>query len=133
MFPPLLSLVLLFGLLLRFPLGVFPLPLLALEKRQYLREQDTGPILHFCYMLPSPIKGNPYPLWDCIRKLQNYAAVRIYHRPGDHRSIRKDAPIFYFSVRSNNTQAKNPAPYLIKIEGRISLCLFHPQKLIGSV
>ena len=42
MFPPLLCLFLLFGLLLRFPLGVFPLPLLTLEKRLYLREQDTG-------------------------------------------------------------------------------------------
>ena len=42
MFPPLLYLVLLFGLLLCFPLGVFPLPLLTLKKRLYLREQDTG-------------------------------------------------------------------------------------------
>ena len=30
MFPPLLYLVLLFGLLLCFPLGIFPLPVLAL-------------------------------------------------------------------------------------------------------
>lgn len=44
MFPPLLRLVLLFGPLLCLPLGVFPLPLLALEKRLYLREQDTGEI-----------------------------------------------------------------------------------------
>ena len=42
MFPPLLCLVLLFGLLLCFPLGIFPLPVLALKKRLYLREQDTG-------------------------------------------------------------------------------------------
>ena len=42
MFPPLLYLVLLFGLLLCFPLGVFPLPVLALKERLYLREQDTG-------------------------------------------------------------------------------------------
>ena len=42
MSPLLLCLFLLFGLLFRFPLGVFPLPLLALEKRLYLREQDTG-------------------------------------------------------------------------------------------
>ncbi len=42
MFPPLSCLFLLFGLPFCFPLGVFPLPLLALEKRLYLREQDTG-------------------------------------------------------------------------------------------
>ena len=42
MFPPLLCLVLLFGLLLCFPLGVLSPPVLALEKRLYLREQDTG-------------------------------------------------------------------------------------------
>ena len=42
MFPPLLCLVFLFGLLLRFPLGVFPLPVLVLKERLYLREQDTG-------------------------------------------------------------------------------------------
>ena len=41
MFPPLLCLVLLFGLVPCFPLGVFPLPLLTLKKRLYLREQDT--------------------------------------------------------------------------------------------
>ena len=42
MFPPLLYLVLLLGLLRCFPLGIFPLPVLALEKGLYLREQDTG-------------------------------------------------------------------------------------------
>lgn len=42
MSPPLLYLILLFGLLPCFPLGVFPLPLLTLKKRLYLREQDTG-------------------------------------------------------------------------------------------
>ena len=42
MFPPLLSLVSLFDLLLCFPLGIFPLPVLALKERLYLREQDTG-------------------------------------------------------------------------------------------
>lgn len=40
MFPPLLCLVLLFGLLFRFPLGKLPLSFLALEKGLYLREQD---------------------------------------------------------------------------------------------
>ena len=52
MFPPLLYLVLLFGLLLRFPLGVFPLPVLVLKERLYLREQDTGKGLYL-------VIGNP--------------------------------------------------------------------------
>ena len=42
MFPPLSCLFLLFGLPFCFPLGVFPLPVLALKERLYLREQDTG-------------------------------------------------------------------------------------------
>ena len=42
MFPPLLYLILLFGLLLCFPLGVFPLPVLVLKERLYLQEQDAG-------------------------------------------------------------------------------------------
>ena len=42
MFPPLLYLVLLFGLLFCFPLGIFPLPVLALKERLDFREQDTG-------------------------------------------------------------------------------------------
>ena len=46
MFPPLLCLVLLFGLVPCFPLGVFPLPLLTLKKRLYLREQDAGKDLY---------------------------------------------------------------------------------------
>lgn len=52
MFPPLLCLVLLFGLVPCFPLGVFPLPLLTLKKRLYLREQDTGKGLYL-------VIGNP--------------------------------------------------------------------------
>ena len=52
MFPPLLYLVLLFGLLLRFPLGVFPLPVLVLKERLYLQEQDTGKGLYL-------VIGNP--------------------------------------------------------------------------
>ena len=52
MFPPLLYLVLLLGLLLCFPLGIFPLPVLALEKGLYLREQDTGKGLYL-------VIGNP--------------------------------------------------------------------------
>lgn len=42
MFPPLLRRVLLLGLLFRSPLSKRPLPLLALEKRLYPWEQDTG-------------------------------------------------------------------------------------------
>ena len=52
MFPPLLYLILLFGLLLRFPLGVFPLPVLVLKERLYLQEQDAGKGLYL-------VIGNP--------------------------------------------------------------------------
>lgn len=52
MFPPLLRLVLLLGLLLCLPLGKLPLPLLTLKKRLYLREQDTGKGLYL-------VIGNP--------------------------------------------------------------------------
>ena len=52
MFPPLLYLILLFGLLLCFPLGVFPLPVLVLKERLYLQEQDTGKGLYL-------VIGNP--------------------------------------------------------------------------
>ena len=52
MLPPLLCLIFLFGLLLCFPLGIFPLPVLALKERLYLREQDTGKGLYL-------VIGNP--------------------------------------------------------------------------
>ena len=52
MFPPLLCLVLLFGLLLCFPLGVFLLPVLVLKERLYLQEQDAGKGLYL-------VIGNP--------------------------------------------------------------------------
>ena len=52
MFPPLLCLVFLFGLLLCFPLSIFPLPVLALKELLYLREQDTGKGLYL-------VIGNP--------------------------------------------------------------------------
>lgn len=45
-FPPLLYLILLFSLLLCFPRGVFPLPVLALKERLNFREQDTGKDLY---------------------------------------------------------------------------------------
>ena len=46
MLPPLLYLILLFGLLLCFPLGIFPLPVLALKERLDFREQDTSKSLY---------------------------------------------------------------------------------------
>ena len=52
MSPPLLYLILLFGLLLYFPLGIFPLPVLALKERLDFREQDTGKGLYL-------VIGNP--------------------------------------------------------------------------
>ena len=52
MFPPLLYIILLFGLMLCFPLSIFPLPVLALKERLYLREQDAGKGFYF-------VIGNP--------------------------------------------------------------------------
>ena len=52
MFPPLLCLVLLFGLLLCFPLSIFPLPVFALKERLNFREQDAGKGLYL-------VIGNP--------------------------------------------------------------------------
>ena len=48
MFPPCALVLFYFVLfLLCFPLGKFPLPLFALEKGLYLREQNTGQGVHF--------------------------------------------------------------------------------------
>ena len=55
MLPPLLCLVLLSGLLLCFPRGVFPLPVLALKERLNFREQDAGKGLYL-------VIGNPCAL-----------------------------------------------------------------------
>ena len=52
MSPPLLYLILLFGLSLCFPLSIFPLPVLALKERLYLREQDAGKGL--CLVIGNP-------------------------------------------------------------------------------
>ena len=52
MSPPLLYLILLFGLLRCFPLGVFPPPVLALKERLNFREQDAGKGLYL-------VIGNP--------------------------------------------------------------------------
>ena len=52
MLPLLLYLVLLFGLLLCFPLSIFPLPVFALKERLNFREQDAGKGLYL-------VIGNP--------------------------------------------------------------------------
>ena len=52
MFPPLLCLIFLFGLLLCFPLSIFLLPVLVLKERLYLQEQDAGKGLYL-------VIGNP--------------------------------------------------------------------------
>ncbi len=52
MLPPLLCLIFLFGLLLRFPLSIFLLPVLVLKERLYLQEQDAGKGLYL-------VIGNP--------------------------------------------------------------------------
>lgn len=72
MFPPLSHLFLLFGLLFHLPFGVFPLPLLALEKGLYLREQDTG-LMPFRYMLHAAHKGNTSLLWAAVPIPQLYS------------------------------------------------------------
>ena len=55
MFPSLLYLVLLFSLLLCFPLSKLPLPFLALEERLNFREQDTGKGLYLVIGNPSAV------------------------------------------------------------------------------
>ena len=52
MSPPLLYLILLFGLLLCFPLGVLSLPILALNERLNFWEQNAGKSLYL-------VIGNP--------------------------------------------------------------------------
>lgn len=52
MLPFILCSLLLFGLLLCFPLGVFPPPVLALKERLNFREQDAGKGLYL-------VIGNP--------------------------------------------------------------------------
>ena len=86
MFPSLSCLFLLFGLLLCLPLGVFSLPLLALEKRLYLREQDTGQnhmLAPFCYVLHAVHKGNTSPYGHPPKYLHNVPAIWIYLQSGD--------------------------------------------------
>lgn len=113
MFPPLSCLFLLFSLLFRFPLGVFPLSLLTLKKRLYLREQDTGQSLDlvvwyagavvisaiFCYMLLSAHKGNTYPygqLPECRNSIPTFGFEIGWgtSRGSPYRAL----PIFTFSI-----------------------------------
>ena len=78
MFPPPLSCLFpLFGLLLRFSLGVFPLPLLALEKRLYLREQDTGQSLHFMVGYPGAVVVGFLLAWHEITPLELFLVKQI--------------------------------------------------------
>ena len=96
MFPPVvLSLFCLVLFLLCLPLGKLPLSFLTLEKRLYLREQDTGQSLHFMVGYPGaivmeivsdtcrfmPIKAI-LPLWASQEYLNN-AKVRIHCQSGN--------------------------------------------------
>ena len=77
MFPPLLYLVLLFGLLLCFPLGVFPLPLLTLKKRLYLREQDAGQSLYLMVGYPGAVVVGFLLAWHEITPLELFLVKQI--------------------------------------------------------
>ena len=77
MFPPLSCLVLLFGLLFRFPLGVFPLPLLTLKKRLYLREQDAGQSLYLMVGYPGSIVVGFLLAWHGITPLEPFLVKQI--------------------------------------------------------
>ena len=77
MFPPLLCLVLLFGLVPCFPLGVFPLPLLTLKKRLYLREQDAGQSLYLMVGYPGSIVVGFLLAWHGITPLEPFLVKQI--------------------------------------------------------
>ena len=83
MFPPLLCLVLLFGLVPCFPLGVFPLPLLTLKKRLYLREQDAGQSLYLMVGYPGSIVVGFLLAWHGITPLEPFLVeqITLEHRP----------------------------------------------------
>lgn len=90
---PLLYLVLLFGLLLCFPLGVFPLPVLTLKERLYLREQDTGKGLYLVIGYPRAVVIGL--LFSCHRAAPNLKlpfveqiALKHYAIPGDEAASR---------------------------------------------
>ena len=78
MFPPPLScLFLLFGRPLFLPFGKLPLPLLALEKRLYLREQDTGQSLHFMVGYPGAVVVGFLLAWHEITPLELFLVKQI--------------------------------------------------------
>ena len=72
MFPPLSCLFLLFGRPLFLPFGKLPLPLLALEKRLYLREQDTGQSLHLMVGYPGAVVVGLLLAWHGIIPLEPF-------------------------------------------------------------
>ena len=83
MSPPLLYLILLFGLLLCFPLGVFPLPVLALKERLNFREQDAGKGLYL-------VIGNPCAVVIGLLSAQIYHALSFVREQDESLSFGRD-------------------------------------------
>lgn len=90
MFPPLLYLVLLFGLLLCFPFGKFPLSVLALEKRLNFREQDTGKGLYLVIGYPRAVVVGL--LFSCHRAAPNLKLPLVEQIALKHRPVSRDEP-----------------------------------------
>lgn len=92
MFPPLLYLVLLFGLLLCFPLGIFPLSFLALKELLYLREQDTGKGLYLVIGNPRAVVigllSTRHGITPLKLPLVEQIALKHYAVPGDEAASR---------------------------------------------
>ena len=72
MFPLLSCLFPLFGLPLHFSLGKLTLPLLALEKGLYLREQDAGQSLYLIVGYPGAIVVGFLLAWHGITPLEPF-------------------------------------------------------------
>ena len=87
MFPPFVSPVLSCFFLLYFPLCKLPLPFLALEKRLYLREQDTGQGFHLVIGYPGAVVVGFLFAWHGITpsKLLLVKQITLEHGsvPGD--------------------------------------------------
>ena len=84
MFPPCALVLFYFVLfLLCFPLHKLPLSFLALEKRLYLREQDTGQGFNFMEGYPSAVVIGLLLAWHGITpsKLLLVKQVGLKHRP----------------------------------------------------
>ena len=105
MFPPLLYLVLLFGLLLCFPLGIFPLPVLALKERLYLREQDTGKGLYLVIGNPCAVVIGLLSARHGITPLKlplvEQIALKHYAVPSDEAA--PCVPVSYTHLRAHET------------------------------